>query len=398
MTDDPAAGGPRRAAVRRWLAEHPRPSGRELAHAGYVVPHWPPPYGLDADPAHQLIIDEELDAAGVHRPANPIGIGWAAPTLLVAGTPAQRDRYLLPALAGEELWCQLFSEPDAGSDLASLRTRAERDGDHYVVNGVKTWTTIAHWAQLGILLARTDPGAERHHGISYFICPMDLPGISVDPIVDMTTAHSFNQVRFDDVRLPADLRVGAENDGWRLARTTLANERVSLSSGGALWGNGPSAADLVNLLRAGPGVTDPHLRQRVAAVFTEGEVLRVVRLRILASRLAGREPGPEASVQKVLADEHGQHLFDVATQLAGTDAALVGAGPPGRLPARARSALTEVNVDATLFPEVEPIWHYGFLFAPALTIGGGTWAVQRNVIAERVLGLPRDPEPRTGRT
>ena len=166
-TIDRAHGGeePRRRAVRAWLADHPRPSGRELALAGYVVPHWPPPYGLDADPEHQLIIDEELAAMGIGRPVNPIGIGWAAPTILLAGTQAQQDRFLLPALAGEELWCQLFSEPDAGSDLAALATRAERDGDTYVVNGSKTWTTLAHRSRFGILLARTDttsPRAPRH--------------------------------------------------------------------------------------------------------------------------------------------------------------------------------------------------------------------------------------------
>ncbi len=187
-TDD----DPRRRAVREWLAAHPDASGRDLARAGYVVPHWPAPYGLDADAAHQLLIDEELTAAGVRRPLNPIGIGWAAPTILVAGTPAQQERFLWPALSGEEFWCQLFSEPDAGSDLASLRTRAERDGDSYVVNGSKIWTTLAHHSQFGILLARTDPEAERHRGISYFICPMDLAGITVRPIVDMTTARSFN--------------------------------------------------------------------------------------------------------------------------------------------------------------------------------------------------------------
>ena len=160
-----------------WLAAHPNPTGRQLAEAGYVVPHWAPPFGRDADPLTQLMIDEELRAAGVRRPINPIGIGWAGPTIMYAGTDEQKERWLWPLLCGEEFWCQLFSEPGAGSDLAALSTRAERDGDHYVVNGQKVWTSYAHIAKWGILLARTDPGAAKHQGICYFVCPMDAPGI-----------------------------------------------------------------------------------------------------------------------------------------------------------------------------------------------------------------------------
>jgi alkylation response protein AidB-like acyl-CoA dehydrogenase len=377
---------PRRRAVRAWLDAHPNPSGRQQAEAGWVVPHWPRPYGLDADPVHQLIIDEEWQRAGVSRPPNPIGIGWAAPTILLAGTEAQKDRYLWPALSGEAFWCQLFSEPDAGSDLASLSTRAERDGDEWIVNGSKIWTSGAHLAQFGILLARTNPTAPKRKGISYFICPMDAPGITMTPIIDMTGAHSFNQVFFTDARLPADCLVGEENDGWRLAKATLANERVSLSSGGALWGSGPSMGDLVGLART----ADPVLRQRVARTWIEGEILRLIRLRSLSARLAGRTPGPEASVQKLLADEHGQHVMELAKELAGASGMLAGSGPPGELPARARRGATEIRFAEDLMPGVAPVWHYGYLFAPALTIGGGTWAVQRNIIAEWVLGLPRD--------
>ncbi|MEL7210931.1 MAG: acyl-CoA dehydrogenase family protein, partial [Actinomycetota bacterium] len=225
--DLPPDDDPRRLAVRAWLDQHPSPSGRTLVEAGYVVPHWPEPWGLDADPMHQLIIDDELRRAGVSRPANPIGIGWAAPTILMAGTPEQQQRFLPPLLAAEEMWCQLFSEPDAGSDLAALSTRAERDGDEYVINGAKIWTSYGHLCDFGILIARTDPDAPKHKGISYFICPMDQPGLTMSPIVDMTTAHSFNQVFFDDMRLPVGLRVGDEGDGWRLAKVTLSNERVS---------------------------------------------------------------------------------------------------------------------------------------------------------------------------
>ena len=390
----PADDDPRRKAVRSWLEAHPSPTGRQLAEAGYVVPHWPAPYGLDADPVHQLIIDEELRRSGVHRPTNPIGIGWAAPTILMAGSEAQRDRYLWPALAGEEFWCQLFSEPDAGSDLASLSTRAVRDGDEWVVSGTKIWTSGGHIAKYGILLARTDPDAPKRKGISYFICRMDTPGISMSPIIDMTGAHSFNQVFFDEARLPADCLVGEVNDGWRLAKATLANERVSLSTGGVLWGSGPSANDLVDLVRRSPvegARADPVLRQRVARVWIEGEVLRLIRLRTLSARITGRPPGPEASVQKLLADEHGQRVMELAKDLVGPAGMLAGSGPAGKLPPDRRGGATEIRFDEELFPGVEKVWHYGFLFEPALTIGGGTWAVQRNIIGELVLGLPRDP-------
>jgi alkylation response protein AidB-like acyl-CoA dehydrogenase len=397
--DFPPDDDPRRLEVREWLAAHPTPTGRDLAEAGYVAPHMPPPWGLNADPMHQLMIDDELKKAGVSRPANPIGIGWAAPTILEAGTEEQIARYLPKILSGEEFWCQLFSEPDAGSDLANLSTRAERDGDEYVVNGSKIWTSGGHHAQFGILIARTDPNVAKHRGISYFICPMNTPGITMRPIIDMTTAHSFNEVFFDNVRLPVSLRVGEEGDGWRLAKVTLSNERVMLSSAGSLWGAGPSAATLIDLVRARGGVDDPVMRQRVAKVFCEAEVLRLNRLRTLSARLAGATPGPEASIQKIMSDEHGQHVMELAKSLVGADGMLAGSGPSGELPSEARRGATEVNASGDKqFPDVDPIWHYGFLFSPALTLGGGTFAVQRNIVAELVLGLPREPNVEKGMT
>ncbi|MEM7272554.1 MAG: acyl-CoA dehydrogenase family protein [Actinomycetota bacterium] len=396
--DLPSEDDPRRLEVRRWLADHPNPSGRTLAEAGYVVPHWPRPYGLDAEPEHQLIIDDELARAGVARPSNAIGIGWAGPTILAAGTEAQQRRYLPKIISGEEIWCQMFSEPDAGSDLAALGTRAVRDGDEYVINGSKIWTSGGHNSQFGILIARTDPDVPKHKGISYFICPTDVDGLSMEPIIDMTTAHSFNQTFFDDVRLPAEYRIGEEGDGWRLAKVTLSNERVQLSAAGSLWGAGPSAAHLLDLVRAAGGVDDPGLRQRLARLHVDAEVLRLSRLRTLSATLAGRTPGPEASVQKIMADEHGQAVMEAAAAVAGTAGLLEGAGPPGPLPPRARGGATEVNVDGGQFPDVDPIWHYGFLFAPALTLGGGTFAVQRNIVAEHVLGLPREPNVQQGMT
>jgi alkylation response protein AidB-like acyl-CoA dehydrogenase len=402
--DMPSDDDPRRLAVRTWIAANPDPSNADLHAAGYVVPHWPAPWGLDADPIHQLIIDDELRAGGVRRTpvaTNPIGVGWAAPTIYLAGSDWQRQRFLDPIFRGDEYWCQLFSEPDSGSDLASLATRAVRDGDEYVLNGSKIWTSGGHHAQFGILIARTDPDVPKHKGLSYFIVPMDLPGVRLAPIVDMTTAHSFNQVFFDDARLPEKYRVGEEGEGWRLAKVTLANERVSLSAAGSMWGTGPSAADLLELVRAGGGLTDATDRQRAAALYIEAEVMRLSRLRTLSAQLQGRTPGAEASIQKIMGDEHGQHVLELAKHFTGANGMLTGSGPAGELSVRAQAGPTENRLgrgESSQFPDVDPVWHYGFLFSPALTIGGGTFAIQRNIVAEQVLGLPRDIDPDRGLT
>lgn len=388
--DWPGDEDPRRLEVRAWLATHDgRPSQEALAHRGFVAPHWPAPYGLDADPIHQLLIDEELAAAGVERTAGGIGLGWAGPTILFAGSDAQKEQYLWPILTGEHRWCQLFSEPDHGSDLASLSTRAIRDGDRYIVNGSKIWSSGAHRSHYGILIARTDPDVAKHRGVSYFICPMDTPGLELQPIVDMTTAYSFNQTFFTDMELPVENRIGDENDGWRLAKVTLGNERVSLSGEGALWGSGPSAIDLLDVVRSAGGISDPVLRDRAARLHIEGEVLRLIRLRTLSARLAGRQPGPEASVRKALADDHGQHVMQLAKDLGGAHGMLTDTGPlgqPGEFP-RSHSVVEGWNH-----------WHGGYLFSPALTIGGGTSEVQRNIVAERVLGLPHDIDVEVGQT
>jgi 3-oxochol-4-en-24-oyl-CoA dehydrogenase len=375
--------------LRAFVAQHapgghyPSDWNARLARAGYVAPHWPRPWGVDASPSQQLALDEVLRELQVPRPMNPIGIGWAGPTLLVAGTEAQQQAWLPGILDGSDLWCQLFSEPGAGSDLASLSTRAVRDGDEYVVSGQKVWTTLAHIARFGILLARTDPAvsgahgsasrvaADPHKGITYFVVDMRTPGITVRPLVQMTGTHEFNEVFFDDVRVPATNVIGTENDGWRLAKVTLGNERVSLSGEGALWGRGPTATQVIDLVREHGGTDDALLRQRLAALYIEAEVLRLIRLRTVSARVRGLEPGPEASVRKALADEHGQHVMAAAMDLAGVDALLTDRGPYG-----------------------EPdggSWHYGYLYSRALTIGGGTSEVQRNILSERVLGLPRDP-------
>ncbi|CAB4977233.1 unannotated protein [freshwater metagenome] len=350
--------------------EFPKEWLRRFAASGFAAPHWPRPWGLEASAAEQIQIDEALRSRNAPRPMNPIGIGWAGPTLLVAGTPEQHEKWLPGILDGSELWCQLFSEPGAGSDLASLRTTAVRDGDEFVVNGQKVWTTLGHVARWGILLARTDPEASNQSGITYFILDMHSPGVEVRPLVQMTGTHEFNEVFFTDVRIPVANVVGDINDGWRLAKVTLGNERVSLSGEGALWGRGPTAGDLIDIVRASGGSSDAQMRQRIAALHIESEVLRYIRLRSVAAVLRGLEPGPEASVRKAIADEHGQHVMALALELAGTNGMLSWAGPCG---------------------DPDPVWHYGFLYSPALTIGGGTSEVQRTILGERVLGLPREP-------
>ena len=372
----PGEDDPRRQEVREWLAAHPNPSGKDLADAGYVVPHWPKPWGRDADPMTQLIIDDELRKAKVQRPINPIGTGHCGPILVMHGTQEQKDRYLGPMLSGEDIWCQLFSEPGAGSDLASVSTRAAKDGDHYILNGQKTWTSLGHVAKYGILLCRTNPDAPKHAGLSYFIIDMSSQGIEIQPIVEMTGMHMFNNVFFTDVRVPAENLIGDENRGWELARETLANERVTLARAGAQWGWGPTADDLVRVVRENGGVTNPIYRQKLAQVWMEGEILRIYRLRMVAARVAGRL-GPESSVAKALSDPHGQHIFRLARELAGSEGLLKEVGPLG--------------ADPTW-------WGQGFVFSPALTIGGGTSEVLRNIIGERILGLPREPDPDASRS
>ena len=287
---------------------------------------------------------------------NQIGIGWAAPTILAAGTPEQQERWLPGIVDGSEFWSQLFSEPDAGSDLASLTTRAERDGDVYIVNGQKIWSTWAYRADWGILLARTDPTAPKHKGISYFALDMHLPGVEVRPIVEMTGGRHFSEVFLTDVRVPVDCRIGPENGGWALANVTLANEREALSEGGVLWGMGPTTAEFFAHVHELGGIDDQALRQRAAAVHTEAFVQDL---------MAGTV---EPSIRKTLSDEHGQHVMALAKDLRG-----------------AAGMLGEPDAEET------DVWHWGYLFSRALTIGGGTSEVQRNIIGERLLGLPKEP-------
>jgi 3-oxochol-4-en-24-oyl-CoA dehydrogenase len=345
---------PRRLELRRWLSEHPHPSGVELAEAGLVAPSWPEPWGRNASVEYQLVIDEELRRANVELPINPIGIGWAGPTIVTAGTKEQQERWLPKLLSGEEFWCQLFSEPGAGSDLAALSTTARRDGDEWVITGQKVWTSYAHLATWGILLARTSHEGAPQHGISYFICPMDVPGVTVRPLLDMTGDHAFNEVFLDEVRLTSDELLGDVNEGWRLAKVTLGNE-------------------LVNLVRDEGLALSSLERDELVRCWSHGEMLRFLRMRLTENAIAGKATGSDASLRKALADDHGQEVMTLAQRLAGASGMLNGRGPGGIDSDEGRS------------------WSWGFLYAQALTIGGGTSVVQRNIIAERVLGLPKDP-------
>ena len=269
-----------------------------------------------------------------------------------------------------------------------------RDGDEYVVNGQKIWTSGAQYARFGILIARTDPDVPKHKGISYFICPMDAPGIEIRPITEITGGHTFNEVFFTDVRIPAANLVGDENDGWRLAKVTLGNERVSLSTGGVLWGGGPTALDMIESAKKTGPVADPVLRQRYADIYIEHRLLELIRLRTLTARLKGEQPGPEASIRKILADEHGQHVMALARDTIGADGLLtIGPDAEGFVPGTNTTALGPSKPEGTLR---HPGWYDGFMFSQALTIGGGTGDVQRNIVAERVLGLPHDVDVEQG--
>jgi alkylation response protein AidB-like acyl-CoA dehydrogenase len=361
----------RRVEVRAWLTAHPQPSGRDLLEAGYMVPHWPAPVGLGAGRELIAIIDQELRRAGVERPRYPLARDFVAPLLATAGTPQQRERYVEPMLSGEEIWCELFSEPGAGSDLASLTTRAVRTEQGYVVTGVKTWTSQAELARFGLLLARTDPAAPKHRGISCFIVAMDAPGVSMQPIRSMEGEVKWSMVYLDGVVLGVEDMVGAENQGWRTALDVLANERLSMSATpGLLWGEGPSFADLLQLASRRNAIAPlaEHLRLRLARGYEQAQALHVIRMQGLGglgyAQSGDGELVPE--VRRALADQHGQEMLELWRDLHGADGVML--SPEG-------------DGDA---------WAGHYFAARSLSLGGGTAEIQRNILAERVLGLPRN--------
>jgi alkylation response protein AidB-like acyl-CoA dehydrogenase len=345
-----------------------------IGRSPYAAPLWPKEYGgLSGEVWMQRVIRSELVR---HRlptvTLNLLGVGLAGPTIIEHGTEAQKERYLRKILTGEEIWCQLFSEPGAGSDLASLATRAVRDGDEWVVNGQKVWTTIAQFATFGMLLARTDPDVPKHEGLTYFIVDMRAPGVEVRPLRQMTGSSEFNEVFFSDVRVPDDQRVGAVGDGWRCARTTLMNERVALAGVSldpvSILG-GVRRDPWTAFLDAVPDRSDPRVRQRLAQIYIESEVKEITAFRADSARAAGQQPGPEGAVNKVFNAEFNQRRSTLAVDANGMAAV---AWVPGDGGAESRAQT--------------------FLRARANTIEGGTSEVLRNQMAERILGLPRDVE------
>ncbi|MFD9462160.1 acyl-CoA dehydrogenase [Streptomyces sp. NPDC060027] len=342
-----------RRVIDRVRGLDPAAVRRSLAPTGHAAPHLPPPYGLGAGPVQQLAVQQELAAAGVR--ISDLGIAtWVVPSLIAYGTGTQQERYLLPTLRGDLLWCQLFSEPGAGSDLASLRTRAERTADgRWRINGQKVWTSAAQWADHGILLARTNPEAPKHKGLTYFVVDMkNTRGIDIRPLKEITGDSLFNEVYFDDVLLPADAVVGEVDDGWRVARNTLGNERVHMADQ-LTFDTGLEAL-----------ISADADDSRLGALLAEAHALACIGLRTTLRQVSGVEPGAGASVRKLVQTAHQQKVAELGLELL---------GPAGAL----REGPGERAV-------------HGFLLSRCLTIAGGTTQVQLNVVAERILGLPRD--------
>lgn len=324
-----------------------------LAEAGLQAPHWPKPYGRDASPAEQLLIDQELAAAGVERPDLVIG-WWAAPTILEHGTPEQIERFLPATSSGEIFWCQMFSEPGAGSDLAALRTKAVRADGGWRLTGQKVWTSAAHRAQWGVCLARTDPDAPKHKGITYFLIDMTSPGIDIRPLREITGDDLFNEVFLDDVFVPDEMVVGTVNDGWRLARTTLSNERVAMAAGTAL--DNPMEEVLRTVVALDLDVAQ---QDRLGMLIVSAQIGALLDQRIAQLAVGGADPGAESSARKLIGVRYRQALSEFRMGLS------EGAG---------------VVVNKTVFD---------FLNTRCLTIAGGTEQILLTVAAERLLGLPR---------
>ncbi|HEY7225635.1 MAG TPA: acyl-CoA dehydrogenase [Micromonosporaceae bacterium] len=345
----------------RQIAELPQEQQRAaLADAGLLTPGWPRPYGRSAAPAEQIALDEQLVAHGIVRPDIQMA-AWVLPTIIAHGTHEQRERFVGPSLRGEITWCQLFSEPEAGSDLASLRTRAVRVDDGWLLTGQKVWTSLAHEAHWGICLARTDPQAPRHQGLTYFLVPMDSPGLEIRPLREITGHADFNEVFLDDVFVPDRFVVGTPGDGWRLARGTLEHERVAIGRGGAL---GEAVEGLLASVRAAGTSEDRGVRDRIGGLVADSLAVSTMELRATLRRLAGEPAGAESAVRKLVGVAHRQAVAEASLLLCGAAGAAV--------------------CDET----AEPV--HEFLLTRCLSIAGGTTQILLDVVAERVLGLPRE--------
>lgn len=379
-----------RRRVREWLKENlsreQKTAGRtdalaqakawqrRLHDAGFVGLAWPKRYGGQEAPAtQQAILNEEMARAGAPPLINTIGLTILAPTLIQFGTEAQKERFLPKILTAEELWCQGFSEPGAGSDLASLQTRAVEDGDHLVVSGQKVWTSLGPIADWCFLLVRTDASAAKQDGISYLLMNMKSPGVTVRPLRQITGKTHFSELFLEEVRVPKENLVGEKNRGWTVAKASLSHERSGLAGVVEIE---KLLSKLVLLARSQKrgertALESPLFRQRLAQLYIEKEALKYIGYRVLSVQVRGVEPGPEASVGKLLASEMRQRMMEVALSAEGLQAQVMKG-----------SALT---VDRAK-------WQMLYLDARAYTIGGGTSEVMRNIIAERILGLPKSAE------
>ncbi|MDX1383415.1 MAG: acyl-CoA dehydrogenase family protein [Thermoanaerobaculia bacterium] len=339
------------------------------AAAGFACVHFPEEYGGRGMPIlNNILFEEEESDFDVPQGYFGIGLGMCAPVMMHYATEEQKRRFLPKLISGEEIWCQLFSEPGAGSDLAGLRCRAQRDGDEWVVNGQKIWTSGAHYSDYGILVTRHDPTLPKHKGLTFFFVDMKSPGIEARPIRQITGSADFNEVFFTNVRIPDSQRLGEVGEGWQVSLTTLMNERV------AVGGNiSPDVGELLGFVRAleidgAPALADRAVRDRLADWYVESEGLRLNAARIRTALSRGDTPGPEASISKVVSAVKTQDISDFALDLLAQSGAVMSEGQGG----------------------AESVFSTGFLYAPGMRIAGGTDEILRNIIAERVLGLPGD--------
>ena len=383
-----------RLRVRQWIAEHPPGSletldqkkawQRKLYEAGFVGMGWPEEYGgTPARPMEQAIVAEEMAVRDVPGAVNSLALGLLGPTLIVHGTDQQKQRYVRRMLTAEDIWCQLYSEPDSGSDLASLKTSAVREGDRWVINGQKVWTSLGPIADYGMLLARTDPTVPKHRGISYFILDMHQPGVEVRPLKQITGSSEFAEVFFNNASLPVENIIGREGQGWDLAQTTLGFER-----GGSVLArvtrHQAVMRRLVELARelsrdSVALLDDPVIRQRLGRMAVEVEVLRYAGLRVLSKLEHGQRPGPESSVDKLYYSELDKRHQELVQDIL---------GPYGQIE---RGLPPELGLNSSTARGDEATWAYNFLWSRAGTIYAGSSEIQKNIIGERVLRLPREP-------
>jgi alkylation response protein AidB-like acyl-CoA dehydrogenase len=344
---------------------------RRMHAGGWVGISWPKEYGgRGATLTQQLIYNEEMAAARTPQLVNGLGIMLVGPTIIHWGTEEQKKRYVPKILSGEEIWCQGYSEPGSGSDVASLQTRAIEEGDYFIVNGQKVWTSDAHHADWCILLVRTDPSAPKHKGISYVLVDMHSPGVTVRPLVQITGDANFNEVFFEDVKVPKKNLIGEKNQGWQVAITTLMFERSGIGGGRDLLGQVHELADLARAVRSNGKTAwdDSSVRQKISGFAGEALALKYTGFRQLTRRLKGLPPGPEGSVLKLGTSELNLKMNKFAMELLGPYAQLEFKAP---------------------FAVDRGIWSYRMLASRALTIAGGTSEIQHNIIGERVLGLPK---------